>query len=140
VPIRCPSGGCLFCGVGSVSRSAIEVSRRRGPLAVAKVVWRSVTTVPSALGSRGPDVVRGHVCPPCADAVDTEHAVGHSARAHALLAYLHSIAEEEKARRLRMLLVEDLLPPVLPGWGAQPPPRVANAEPWSHLRRVVSRL
>ena len=58
---RCPSGGCLLCGVGEAR------------------AWRPHTTTPESLGTRGPDVIDGHLCGECAEVVDSEGALGPSA-------------------------------------------------------------
>lgn len=137
VAIRCPSGGCLLCGVASVDRAAIEVTRRGGPLATAQAVWLPISPSPTALGGSGPDLVKGHVCPACADAIDSAGAVGPTARGLAVVAHVGQ-SSEEKAERLRDRLGDDF-PPVLPAWAALRDAE-PSAEPWSHLRRVLDRL
>lgn len=76
VPIPCPSGACLMCGVGSIERSAIEVSQRGGVAPTVVAVWRQV---------EGPDA--GHCCPDCWRAVDEAGAIGQTATKRAVLAY-----------------------------------------------------
>ena len=98
-----------------------------------------VNTDAGALGGRGPDPVRGHVCPACSNAIEAEGAVVPTARERAVVAFLRTCVSQAKANPLRSMLAEDY-PPSLPGWGASPTPRVPNAEPWSHLRRIIERL
>jgi hypothetical protein len=114
VAIRCPSGGCLLCGISSVDRAAIEGASRGGTDAVSHAVRRSVSTTPPALGGRGREAVHGHVCPACATAIEGEGAVGHSARGRALVAYVHH-SSAQKAKHLRLMLT-DHSPPSLPAW------------------------
>lgn len=137
VPVRCPSGGCLLCGVSSVSRSALEVARRGGPDAAATVAWSPVTTTRIALGRPGPDLVSGHVCPSCRAAIDASNgAIGQTAIGNAVLAHV-ARTSPARAQRLRNLL-EDDFPPVLLGWGAIG--KAPNPEPFWHLVKVLDRL
>jgi len=141
-PVRlvCPTRGCVLCGVEAVPMAAVEVLRRGGPEAAVIVSWRQVTTTPASLGGKGPQSVRGHLCPPCAEAVESEGAVGPSARHRALVEHVRRGARgERKASRLRALLEEDY-PPAVPGWGALPSTTLPNLAPWEHVRRVVDRL
>lgn len=137
VPIRCPTGGCVFCGVASVPRSAIEVNRRGGVEAVAAMVWREVNTTPKALGTNGPERVLAHACPDCARSIEDRGGIGWPARAQALVNYLNR-TEPKKARRLRVEVESDY-PPVLPAWRVTPKAR-PSVEPWQHLRRLIDRL
>ena len=116
----CPSRGCRLCGVDVIQVAAIEVVRWGGPEAAAIVAWRSVTTTASALGGRGPQGVRGHLCPQCSEAVRSEGAVGPSSRGRALVEYVRRSKGDPKATRLRLLSGDDF-PPLIPGWGALPP-------------------
>jgi hypothetical protein len=136
VPVPCPSGGCLLCGVASVERSAIEVARRGGVEAAG--VWTFWTVPPVALGGAGPDLIGGHTCPDCTRAIEEDGAVGWPARAQALVSHLSSIGEDKKADRLRRECEGDF-PPRLPAWRADPKAR-PSAQPWAHLRRVIDRL
>jgi hypothetical protein len=55
------------------------------------------------------------------------------------VAYLHSSVSKDRAKHLRAMLADEFAP-TLPAWGALPPPRVPNAIPFDHLRRVLDRL
>ncbi|MBD8870925.1 hypothetical protein [Nocardioides donggukensis] len=137
VAIRCPTGGCVFCGLASVNRAAIEVARRGGVEAVSRAVWREVNTNPKALGSRGPERIWGHACPACALAIEDAGAIGWPARAQAVVTYL-SHKSPSRAQRLRAE-VEGDFPPVLPAWRVIPSPKPSR-EPWAHLHKVIDRL
>lgn len=56
-PVPCPSGGCLFCGVGSI----------RAMPSQAPQVWQEVSTARGSLGARRKrsQLVIGHLCPDC---------------------------------------------------------------------------
>ena len=136
VGLRCPSGGCAFCGIPAVPMPAAQVLRLGGPLAAEQQVWRRITTLPTSLGGRGPNLVRGHLCPLCSEALDDVGAIGQPARARALLAYLDRTAPA-KERPLRNRLADDF-PPSLPAWAASA--RKPNATPWSHLRGLLDAL
>lgn len=83
-------GGCLVCGVASVSLPAVQVARAGGREAAARDVWHYASSVaPDSLGGRaGPTRLSGHTCPPCAEAVAHAGAWGPSARERALLVAL----------------------------------------------------
>jgi hypothetical protein len=100
--------GCLLCGVGSV------LSHRPD-------VWAVAAPPPSSIGGRGPERVRGYLCPPCADAVAEEGAIGPTAMERALLAHLGVPSGR--------LSAYDLVG--LEGWAARP--RSVNEKPWAHL-------
>lgn len=135
--VRCPSGACLMCGVTSITRSAIEVTRAGSVAAVALAAWRQVWTTPAALGGRGPEQVWGHVCPACDRAIQEEGAVGWPARVQAVAAHLGS-SSVTKARAFEA----DVLTgpqPWLPSWSVAGGGK-ANARPWAHLQRYLDRL
>ncbi len=134
VAIRCPTGGCVFCGLAAVERSAIEVARRGGVNAMSHAVWREVNTDPKALGSNGPNRILAHACPACSAAIEEAGGIGWIARAVAVVNYL-APTEPKKAERLRSMLSETH-PPLLPAWRVVPEVR-ASVEPWEHLRRAV---
>ena len=129
--------GCLFCGVASVDRPAIEVAQHGGVETVRRAVWHEVNTNPKALGSNGPENVWGHLCPDCTRAIKDRGGIGWAARAQALVTFVshQSIA---KAQRLRSECEGDY-PPVLPAWRVTPSAK-PSAQPWEHLRRVIDRL
>lgn len=137
VIIASPSTACLMCGVATISRPAIEVSRRGSVGATQLATWRAVLVDRTSLGGMpSPDRVEGHVCPDCTDAIDEVGGVGWRARSRAVVSYLRH-SSPQKAQRLRSMIDSDF-PPTLPAWWAsrQPP----SAEPWSHLRRLIDRL
>lgn len=138
VAIACPSTACLMCGVSTITRSAIEVSRRGSVGATQLALWRAVTIDRTALGGAPcPKRVEGHVCPACTDAIDQVGGVGRRARTRAVVAYL-SRSSPQTAERLRSMSAGDF-PPTLPAWGARTEPRVPNESPWDHLAGLLGR-
>lgn len=137
VVIACPSSACLMCGIATVTRPAIEVSRRGSVGATRLATWRAVMVDRTSLGGTpSPERVEGHVCPECTQAIDAVGGVGWRARARAVVSYVGHSAPL-KAKRLRLMIDGDF-PPALPAWGVlgQPP----SAEPWAHLRRAIEHL
>lgn len=138
VVIACPSTACLMCGVSTITRPAIEVSRRGSVEATQLGTWRAVTVNRTALGgARRPEHVEGHICLACTGAVDNVGGVGWRARSSAVSAYL-TRSSPERAKRL-LSAVQGDFPPALPGWGAFDQ-EAGGAEPWAHLRAVLDRL
>ena len=136
VDIACPSIACAFCGVPSFKVAAIALGSTK--------VWQQIDVLSQSLGGPDrPDLIRCHVCPPCDAAIDQAHSVGPTAREIAVLVHVERISKE-KADLLRRRLIDnpmsDDFPPSLPGWRALPVPRVPNAEPWGHLRRLIESL
>lgn len=129
VAVKCPTGGCVFCGVASVERAAIEVAQRG-----THGVWRQVDTNPKALGSNGPERILGHACPSCAAAIEEAGGIGWIARAQAVVTFL-SHKSPSKAKRLRAEVESDF-PPILPAWRVIPKAR-PSMKPWQHLERAV---
>ena len=137
VVIACPSSACLMCGIATVTRPAIEVSRRGSVGATRLATWRAVMVDRTSLGGTpSPERVEGHVCPECSEAIDAVGGVGWRARARAVVTYVGHSAPL-KAKRLRLMIDGDF-PPALPAWGisGQPP----SVEPWAHLRRAIQHL
>lgn len=137
VVIACPSTACLMCGIATITRPAIEVSRRGSVGATQLATWRAVLVDRTSLGGPPrPERVEGHVCPDCTAAIDEVGGVGWRARARAVVSYVGHSAPL-KAKRLRLMIDGDF-PPALPAWGVsgQPP----SAEPWAHLRRAIEHL
>lgn len=133
VVIACPSTACLMCGIATIIRPAIEVSRRGSVGATQLAIWRAVTVNRTSLGGApSPKLVEGHVCLVCADAIDKVGGLGWRARGVALAAYVEQTKGKDDAAQLRRGLESDL-PPSLPAWGALREPRVPNARPWRHL-------
>lgn len=135
--LACPSTGCLFCGVPSISRPAVEVARLGGPTTAASTLWRPTVTTPAALAGHGPGPARGHLCPACTDALEVVGAVGLRARGQALVNHVQATLGQDKARRLKNALEADEAGH-LPAWAAVA--REPNATPWAHLSAVIERL
>jgi hypothetical protein len=137
VVIACPSTACLMCGITTITRPAIEVSRRGSVGATQLATWRAVLVDRTALGGApSPERVEGHVCPDCTEAIDEVGGVGWRARARAVVWYV-SRSAPLKAKRLQSKIDGDL-PPTLPAWGVSK--QRPNGEPWAHLRRVIDNL
>lgn len=138
------TGGCLLCGVASVRVPASRLTGPGGRDWVARQVWRPLTCSPGQLGGRrSPHKVSGHVCPPCATALDEAGAIGPSAREDAVLAHLRAGGHVETVKGLSVGFAAGTAEPV-PGWGAlawraeckaEPEPE-PNRTPWAHLRAV----
>lgn len=111
-PVPCPSGGCLFCGLGSLPAKPSQAPQ----------VWQEVSTTRGSLGARRKrsQRVTGHLCPDCYQAREDAGAWGPTAIETAVFQYL--------------VYTPGLNRPELnaPAWGvlddAEP-----NATPWEHL-------
>lgn len=126
-----------MCGIATVTRPVIEVSRRGSVGATRLATWRPVLVDRTSIGGTpSPERVEGHVCPDCTEAIDGVGGVGWRARAQAIVAYLGR-SSPEKAKRLQSMIGGDF-PPALPAWAVVA--RSPNAKPWGHLRRVIDRL
>lgn len=132
------AAGCLYCGVGSVTMTALAVARHGGPEAAARMVWTQRKVNPAALGGqRSGSLLVGHLCQPCEKAaVD----VGSANSATALESALSTFLGVSR----RTATGDELWVDGLEGWGAlvaiaiarnrpAPPP---NSEPWGHLTRA----
>jgi hypothetical protein len=138
VSVACPQdGGCLYCGRGSVSISAEQLSRLGGAQAATRAAWRPTTTTVTALGGTGPDRLTGHLCATCAGALEqVGGAVGLTSRAQAVVDHLVAHGEPQRARRLSDWLVEhEGANRVVPAWAVTG--REPSGEPWEHLRQWV---
>ena len=136
VAIPCPSAACLMCGIATITRPAIEVSRRGSVGATRLAMWRPVLVDRTSLGGApSPERVEGHVCPNCTEAIDEVGGMGWRARARAIVAYLHR-SWPQRADRLRSMVDGDF-PPQLPAWGAALSAGTPNETPWSHLGPFV---
>ena len=117
----------LVCGLGVVTRSAVEVRRRGGERAATGAVWHEVIT----------DRVRGWACPDCHPHVQAE-GVGPTAVALALVAYV-ARTDPPKAGRLRRMLAEEGAPEI-PMWEALSDALRPSQMPFAHLRRIINRI
>ncbi|WP_413543671.1 hypothetical protein [Citricoccus nitrophenolicus] len=131
--------GCLLCGVGTVNIDARQVVALGGREVAAGKVWRPRAVTAGALGGRrrSRDEVRGHVCPPCADALDTVGALGVTAMERALRLHLTATGRKEAARNVKegetfglVGFSELVFRAHLTG---QHRP-AANGEPWDHVK------
>lgn len=138
VVLPCPTVACMLCGITTVTRSAAEVSSQGGREAAAAIAWQRQTTTPKGLGTGGPGLVVGHLCPTCARVIDDVGAFGQTAMGWAVQNYLER-SEDPRAARFRQAMGQDF-PPRLRAWRGMPAPRIPNAEPWGHLRKVLDRL
>ena len=131
-------GACLLCGTASVTLPAATVLALGGRQTAKHSVWQPLTTTPGSLGGpASPDRIAGYACPDCADALESEGAVGPSAMERALIAHLRSSGRDDDAMKLLSVNVEHLA-----GWGAiayaarrrgEPAP-AADRVGWSHIR------
>ncbi|MCU1679021.1 MAG: hypothetical protein JWM93_3779 [Frankiales bacterium] len=129
------AAGCLYCGVSSVTMTALAVARHGGPEAAARTVWTQRKVNPAALGGqRGASLLIGWLCPPCEKAAaDVGSANSLSAMEGALSTYL--------GVSRRTATGDELWVDGLDGWGALVAIAIArnrpvpspNAEPWGHL-------
>lgn len=117
--IRPPSGrgGCMFCGVGSVSVEPVGVP--------AWAVWRQVTGVnPYSIGGRrSPGGVSGYLCPLCSDAVDSVGSVGRTAMERAVLAHVGLTSDGYAPVEIEGLVA----------WAVAPGRPAPSGTPWDHL-------
>lgn len=128
VVIDCPSTACLVCGIATITRSAIEVSRRGSIGATQLATWRAVLVDQTSLGGPpSPERVEGHVCPDCTVATDEVGAVGYRARGVALVAHV----ERTQGRDVAAWLHSDL-PPAVPAWAGMGSRAPSDAH-WGHL-------
>lgn len=126
-------GGCLYCGVGSVPAPARDVAAAGGPSALGRRLWRSVVASGSVLGgARGPQPLRGSLCPACAEAHDAAGGVfGQGALIRAVRAHLASLGRDSVV--LAVAAASEYQVSGLIAWGALSPAQPPNAEPWAHL-------
>jgi hypothetical protein len=132
--------GCLLCGVGAVEVPAQRVARQ-GVAAATRAVWFPLVVSSNAIGGSGGAPIRGHVCPPCADAVQAVGAVGPTALSRALAASLRSQGLSARAIAIeyhdeRVARGAERARSTLRGWGALPPTTPPSARPWAHLGRM----
>lgn len=124
--------GCLFCGIATVARPARIIAREGGVQNAAADAWTAKTSVSSSLigGRPSPTMLAGHLCPPCADSLATEGALGLGALERAV----------KDALGIRTLARDAAFDGVI-AWGAVAadnarrglPAPAPNAHPWAHL-------
>lgn len=122
-----PDGtSCVFCGVGHVDRSAQDVQALGGLGEARRILWEPATTTEMS----------GHLCPACAQAVESVGSVGATAMLRAFTAHLRSVGRGDDADRAAR---DDVR---LVAWGALSANLVrrghaapaANETPWQHVR------
>ncbi|KAA9143537.1 hypothetical protein F6B41_25515 [Microbacterium lushaniae] len=115
-PIACPDGrACMLCGVASVESLSRDAYR----------AWEPFKASTSALGGRGPDRLRGHVCRTCAEVYAEVRSVGPTLLELSLFAHL----DPDGTRGSRYLAAEGLSG--LTAWAVSDLP--PNPRPWAHL-------
>lgn len=118
--------GCLMCGVDHLD----VPPERAHDAAYIEALWQPVTVDPQALGGRGGQRLRGHLCPACDAAcgsLDGPKTVGPSSLERALATWWDATGHQAQARILKTNEVTGIK-----GWaalsGAEP-----NPEPWMHI-------
>lgn len=130
--------GCLYCGVGCVRMTALEVHRHGGARLAARAVWSRRSVRPSTLGPHadGPDRLVGWLCPNCSQAADD---IGSADSVTAV--------EEVLSRHLGVsrhtMAGDEVWVTGLWAWGAlavgvgeNVTGPVANKDPWGHLSAI----
>lgn len=134
------ASGCLYCGIGSITLSALGIARHGGAESAARSVWTLRRVDPVSIGARKATPVRllGWLCPPCEDAAA---AFGSASSATALEEALSGFLGISR----RTLAGDELWVSGLKSWGALvadalhtgrevPTP---NPEPWGHLPKAA---
>lgn len=127
------AGGCLYCGLHSITMSALAVLRHGGHLQAARKVWSLRRVTSSTVGGRGGSLLVGWLCPACTRAADD---VGSASSPRslewALVDFLglsrHPFGGEGLA--VRGLRAWGALAAEAQHRGASPAP---NQSPWGHL-------
>lgn len=123
-----PSVACLFCGVGTVEASALRVARLGGLEQAAERLWKPINADAHTFGAnRRTKRVEGHLCADCANAADTEGAIGHRAMRLALMRHLKATGRRRDLALVQSGELEGLTPWAVLG-ESEP-----NAKPWDHL-------
>lgn len=134
-PRSCVTDGCFYCGLVSVTMSALDVMRRGGQEDAARAVWSLRRITPSTVGGAGSgSQVTCWLCPTCSRAADD---VGSASSARALTGALAGWL----GRSRLTLAGDEVLVAGLQAWGAlvaqaqqtgRPGPG-PNEGPWAHL-------
>lgn len=109
-PVPCPSGGCAWCGVGTVY--AKRTAR----------AWVAHSIAPASLGGNGPALLDRHLCPTC-EAIRADGGV--------MLDSLLMAVDPDRAMRSRRPFDPELRG--VRGWAVTG--RKPNREPWQHTDR-----
>lgn len=64
------TGGCLYCGLHSITMSALAVLRHGGHSQAVRKVWSLHRVTSSTVGGRGGSLLVGWLCPACTRAAD----------------------------------------------------------------------
>jgi hypothetical protein len=130
--------GCLYCGVGSVRLTALEVHRRGGARLAAQDVWTGRAVRPESLGAKRRQAgrVAGWLCPACQRAAETVGSADSVRSVEYALSTFLGVSSTAASG-------EELWVPGLQAWGGvvldgQVPPHgvLPNATPWEHLPRT----
>jgi len=133
------TNGCLYCGVGSVTMTALAVARCGGAEAAARSVWTMRQINPAGLGARRSSPARlvGWLCPVCEDAAVSEGSANSAGALEGALSTFLGVSRRTAAG-------DELWVTGLQGWGGlvanalrrDRPISPPNAEPWAHLSRA----
>lgn len=131
--------GCLYCGVGSVTMTALAVARCGGADAAARSVWTMRQINPAHVGARrgGPTRLLGWLCPACERAAASEGSANSAGALEGALSAFLGVSR-------RTMAGDEVWVTGLQGWGAlvanalrrDCPLPPANLEPWSHLSQA----
>ena len=132
------AGACAFCGVGSVTLTAQEVTFLGGRAAAREAAWHPLLVDSTALGGpRSPGLISGYTCPACTRAINSVGSVGPTAVERALIAYLKTVDRADDAERLASMLPLESVPTwgglALAAWRRRDHCRPVNSTPWAHL-------
>lgn len=94
------AGGCMWCGVRGLVKSAAEVSRMGGGAVARKALWEPIVADAGSLGGRSGQQLSGFLCPACSSAKAREGSVGVSALGRACESFLRSAGREVEADRV----------------------------------------
>ena len=131
--------GCLYCGIGARTMTALSVARCGGADAAARSVWTLRQVSPASLGARrgGPTRLLGWLCPACERSAASEGSANSAGALEGALSAFLGVSR-------RTMAGDEMWVTGLQGWGGlvanalrrgrpTPPP---NAESWGHLSRA----
>lgn len=131
--LACPDrGGCLLCGVATVTLPATRVVTLGGATAATGTVWTPRTVPLASIGGKGGGRahVAGYVCPACDDAVTGVGSIGYSAMARALSAHLRAHGDPWRAGEIETAAREDAIGGLV---GHAVVGGTGSREPWAHV-------